>query len=323
MATIIAHGKGYRVQIRRQGHDSISKSGFNSKAEARVWARAAEAAMDAGKKVEVGKAQFATILAEYRRATASKVQSRSKRASLAMLEHRLGAARLADLTAKRLIKFVAEREAEGAGPSHDHDGYVLHRHRLALRVRRARSRSVASPGGPDQCPGHPESCRTGSAAVAERDRRPTEAELLALMSFWRRRPCREIMMPDVTVFGVATGMRLGEILRLSWAELNETKRTIWVRDRKHPRQKRGNDQEVPLVRGPFVLAGKVIDPLEIIKRQERRGKLIFPYRPASTSSAFARAVQACGIDDLHFHDLGTMRARSCLKPAIGSNRWLW
>ena len=34
-----------------------------------------------------------------------------------MLEHRLGAARLADLTAKRLIKFVAEREAEGAGPS--------------------------------------------------------------------------------------------------------------------------------------------------------------------------------------------------------------
>ncbi len=117
MATIIAHGKGYRVQIRRQGHNSISKSGFNSKAEARVWAWAAEAAMDADKKVEVDKAQFATILVEYRRATAGKVQSRSKRASLAMLEHRLGAARLADLTAKRLIKFVAEREAEGAGPS--------------------------------------------------------------------------------------------------------------------------------------------------------------------------------------------------------------
>ena len=58
-----------------RGTNSISKSGFNSKAEARVWAWAAEAAMDAGKKVEVDKAQFATILVEYRRATARKVQS--------------------------------------------------------------------------------------------------------------------------------------------------------------------------------------------------------------------------------------------------------
>jgi integrase len=110
-------------------------------------------------------------------------------------------------------------------------------------------------------------------------------------------------MPDVTVFAVATGMRLGEILRLLWAELNEIKRTIWIRDRKHPKQKKGNDQEVPLVRGPFVLAGQVIDPLETIRRQHPKGKLIFPYRAASVSTAFTRAVQACGIEDLHFHDL--------------------
>ena len=110
-------------------------------------------------------------------------------------------------------------------------------------------------------------------------------------------------MPDLVTFACATGMRLGEILRLSWAELNETKRTIWIRDRKHPKQKKGNDQEVPLVRGPFVLAGQVIDPLEIIKRQDRKRKLIFPCHAASVSTAFTRAVHACEIDDLHFHDL--------------------
>src|SRR5262245_57159843 len=77
------------------------------------YGRAAEAAIYAGKRVEVGKVPFAKILAEYRRATASKVHSRSKRASLAMLEQRLGTVRLVDLTVKRLISFVAEREAEG------------------------------------------------------------------------------------------------------------------------------------------------------------------------------------------------------------------
>jgi integrase len=51
------------------------------------------------------------------------------------------------------------------------------------------------------------------------------------------------------------------------------------------------------------MAGQVIDPLEIIKRQERKGELIFPYRSASVSTAFTRAVQACRIVDLHFHDL--------------------
>ena len=83
--------------------------------------------MDADKKVEVDKARFATILVEYRRATAGKVQCRSKRASLAMLEHRLGAARLADLTAKWLIKFCLDQVAGSrimilatARPTFDH-----------------------------------------------------------------------------------------------------------------------------------------------------------------------------------------------------------
>ena len=53
MATIVEHGKGWRVQIRRQGHNSVSKSGFATKAEAKAWARAAEAALDAGKRLEV------------------------------------------------------------------------------------------------------------------------------------------------------------------------------------------------------------------------------------------------------------------------------
>jgi integrase len=302
MATIVEHGRGWRVQIRRQGNDPISKSGFTTKAEAKAWARAAEAAMDAGRRVEVGKVKFATILAEYRKITANKPHSRSKSASLAMLGHRLGTVILGDITAKRLIAFVAERESEGAGPSTimmdiSYVGTVLRHGAAALDLDPSQALvALASARG---ALSHADRI----SRSAERDRRPTEVELLALMSFWRRRPCREIPMPDLVTFACATGMRAGEILRLSWAGLNETKRTMWIRDRKHPRQKRGNDQEVPLIRGPFVLAGQVIDPLQLIKRQDHKGKLIFPYRAASVSTAFTRAVQACEIDDLHFHDL--------------------
>ena len=86
-------------------------------------------------------------------------------------------------------------------------------------------------------------------------------------------------------------------------ELDADKRTILITDRKHPRAKKGNDQLVPLLRGPFVLAGQIVDPMDVIMRQPRRAQLIFPYRPASVSTAFTRAVQHLGIQDLHFHDL--------------------
>ena len=302
MATIVQHGKGWRVQIRRQGHEPISKSGFASKAEAKIWARAAEAALDAGKRVEVGRVTFATILAEYGKATANKPQSRSKRASLAMLKERLGSAKLADVRARRLIKFVAGREDEGAGPATilmdlSYVGTVLRHGCAALDL--DPSQALAALASARDTLSHADRISRGD----ERDRRPKDAELLALMSHWRKHPTREIPMIDLVLFACAGAMRLGEILRLSRDELDEQKRTIWIRDRKHPRQKKGNDQEVPLIRGPFVLADQVIDPLEILRRQDWKGKLLFPYRAASVSTAFTRAVAACGIDDLHFHDL--------------------
>lgn len=302
MATIVEHGKGWRVQIRRQGQESISKSGFVSKAEAKAWARAAEAALDAGKRVEIGRVTFAAILAEYGKAVGGKAQSRSKRASLAMLKERLGTAKLADLTTRRVIKFVAEREAEGAGPATimmdlSYIGTALRHGAAALDL--DPSQALTALASARATLSHADRV----SRSAERDRRPEEPELLTLMSFWRRHPAREIPMIELVLFACATGMRLGEILRLSRDDLDGHKRTILIRDRKHPKQKKGNDQLVPLLRGPFVLAGQVIDPLEIIRRQEPPGKILFPYRTASVSTAFTRAVKACAIADLHFHDL--------------------
>ena len=113
-------------------------------------------------------------------------------------------------------------------------------------------------------------------------------------------------MIDLTLFAVATAMRLGEMLSLQWADLDEANRTITIRARKHPTKKATNHQKVPLSLGPFVFEGHVVDPLKIILRQPsawRREGRIFPHAAQSTSTAFQRAIAELGIEDLHFHDL--------------------
>jgi integrase len=113
-------------------------------------------------------------------------------------------------------------------------------------------------------------------------------------------------MIDITLFAIATAMRLGEIVSLEWSDLDEANRTILIRARKHPTKKATNDQRVPLLRGPCMVAGKLIDPLEIIYRQKsawsRTGR-IFPHAAQSISTNFQRTTDALKIPDLHFHDL--------------------
>jgi integrase len=93
-------------------------------------------------------------------------------------------------------------------------------------------------------------------------------------------------------------MRVEEITLLRWSDLNIKDRTIIIRNRKHPRQKEGNDQEVPLLGKAF----------EIIQRQPRPDQLtrdarIFPVKVDTITTIFPRAKKALGIHDLHFHDL--------------------
>jgi len=104
-----------------------------------------------------------------------------------------------------------------------------------------------------------------------------------------------VPMWDLIPFAIGTAMRLDEIINLKWADLNEVDRTIIIRDRKHPRAKKGNDQEVPLLGDTF----------DIVKRQPRNEKepRIFPVTEGTVSSIFPRACKELKIVDLRFHDL--------------------
>lgn len=127
-----------------------------------------------------------------------------------------------------------------------------------------------------------------------RERRPLQSELDSIIEKLPE------SYADIVRFAVATAMRRGEIATIRWADLNDVKRTVLIRDRKHPRQKIGNDQVVPLLG----------DAWDIVQRQPRGDERIFPVFAGSVSRLFLDACRACGITDLHFHDLrheGTSR----------------
>ncbi|WP_348945270.1 site-specific integrase [Chitinibacter sp. FCG-7] len=102
-----------------------------------------------------------------------------------------------------------------------------------------------------------------------------------------------IPIDDIVRFAIATGMRQGEIVGLRWEDLNETDRTILIRDRKDPQVKLGNNQTVPLLGESF----------EIIQAQPIIDDRIFPYHGDSVRSRFERLCLLAGIVDLTFHDL--------------------
>ena len=59
-------------------------------------------------------------------------------------------------------------------------------------------------------------------------------------------------MTRIVKFAVATAMRLDEICRVEWSDLDVDRRMLMIRDRKDPRNKTGNDQRIPALRGDWL-----------------------------------------------------------------------
>lgn len=134
------------------------------------------------------------------------------------------------------------------------------------------------------------------AKSAQRDRRPTLAELDLLMQHFTDRQARApnaVPMAKIIAFAMYSTRRQEEITSIKWDDLDEPHSRALVRDMKHPGQKKGNDVwcELP----PEALA--------IIKTMPRTRPEIFPFGTDAISAAFTRACKLLGIEDLHFHDL--------------------
>lgn len=136
---------------------------------------------------------------------------------------------------------------------------------------------------------------------AKRSRRPASEEIEKIKAGMIERHQNALKrgiknpMPyvDMLDFSILSCMRIGEVCRILWSDINYEQRAVLVRDRKDPRKKAGNHMLVPLLG----------DAWDIVMRQPRTDERIFPYNERCVSGAFRHVRNKHGIADLRYHDL--------------------
>lgn len=304
MATIYKHRDKWRAQIRRAGHPTISET-FETKADAQKWVRQKDYEIDQMRRVPLGlRVSVADLVDAYLGEMKIKSKTSTKLGAIQRLKRELGHFKLEELNKRVIINFVQERENEGVGPATikadlSYLGTVLRYGGAMIDAEDATALCLVQLQAAQNVLRHSKRI----AAPKERDRRPTEEELVRLELTLKSRLTRLIPYWDMVLFAIATAMRMGEITRIRWEDFDEGKRTVVIRDRKDPQKKEGNDQIVPLLTGHFTFCGKVIDPVKIILNLPKKSERIFPYSEKSVSTVFSRMVAVANIENLHFHDL--------------------
>lgn len=310
MATFTKLNSGsWRVQVRRKGR-YVGET-FLRHDHAREWATEAESLIDRGKTPVAARGRgvktFSNLIDLHigDMKEVGKPPGRSKSATLEMLHRELGALKVTELERERLIKFGRKRASMGAGP-------VTLSMDIGV-VRLVVSHAAAVHGVPVTV--EPIDLarialkRLGLVGSSnERDRRPTEEELNKLFAHFDGNQKLTIPMSRIVKSAIATTMRQEEICRVRWSDHTPRSKMLMIRDRKDPREKKGNDQRIPL------LAVSGYDAAALIEEQrpacQKGDDRIFPYNSRSVGTAFRRACKYLGIEDLHFHDLrheGTSR----------------
>ncbi len=204
-----------------------------------------------------------------------------------------------DLTAKHITDFVMRRKADGVSPA----TIMSNLSPLSSAIHAA---PYAHGIQADPSPVDLAIRKLKEAGAIGKSREvirlvDDDEELALLAEFARRNHHHQTEIDMVLIYKMAIALprRAGELTRLRWADVDHKRRTVLIRDVKHPRRKIGNDQVVPLLGEAY----KLLDQIP------KLGEFIFPYNSESMTAAFERArdrIAATGmpkIADLRFHDL--------------------
>jgi integrase len=296
MASILKVAGGWRAQIRRKGHKSVAKT-LPTKAQATSWARGIEAEMDTKRFKDVrglANINLKQLIDRYTEEIGAEHPfGKNKAAVLKTWAANHGDVSLADITDDYLTDFVRKRRR--AGVSGVTIGIDLTYLAGVFKTAKGLWKLPVTLEPIEAARANMGHLKISTKST-ERKRRPTEHEIAQLCDYLDDHSA--LPMRDIIHFAIESAMRIEEITLLRWVDLNEADRTIMIRNRKHPREKVGNDQEVPLLGRTF----------EIVQRQPRPAEVtedsrIFPVLADTVSTIFPRAKKALKIDDLRFHDL--------------------
>ncbi|MPW28241.1 tyrosine-type recombinase/integrase [Agarivorans sp. B2Z047] len=289
----------YRCQVRKQESGKViyrTEKTFSKKADAKSWG--IEWASKLEKRAQNTNDNVPTIreliLIYLNDKHMSQTIGRSKKFSLSMLvDTELAKVRANRLSTHHLVSFCKDRTEAGAKPQ-----------TIACDISHLRSvfRSAKAVFNIDVTDTvFKESYYTlynlnliGKSE--KRSRRPEKKELTKIRQGLLRRqehPAAKIPFLDILDFSILSCMRIGEICKIKWEDVNENNKTVKVRDRKDPRKKSGNHMYVPMLNDAWL----------ILQRQPRASELVFPYNPKSVTAGFQRVRNELGINDLRYHDL--------------------
>ena len=192
-----------------------------------------------------------------------------------------GGRTLAEITPKLIVDYKRTRYAGGVKAASINRELTCLRKAFSLAKREW-----------EWCRENPVSRVSFEKGANKRDRWLTEdeeARLLAACPSWLR---------ELVVFALHTGMRLGEILELTWNGVDLFRKTVTVF-----RSKNGERRTVPLNHTVMALL------LEKVRVRHLNTSLVFPSRagtqldPNHLRRALRPAMTEAGVVDCHFHDL--------------------
>lgn len=295
MATITKRGKRFRALVRKGG--TVRCMTFGTRDGAKTWAATIEGEIEqlnASGFMKPSGLTVGDLIDRYNRELYPlKRWSASKTRDLRVVKKALGADLVSKLNHSRIVQVFTDMHAGGCGGVgiSARIGYLITVLTTAQNLWRLTVPLEAARGA-----------RAALKAVGmitaskQRDRRVSDAEIERVIAHLEKMQTA-LPMRDLIHFAVASAMRVSEICRIRWADLNETDRTVKVRDRKDPQKKIGNDADVPLLD----FSGH--DAFAIVMRQPRTRECIFPYNCRTVGSYFVNTALFLEIEDLNFHDL--------------------
>ncbi|MCG7967067.1 MAG: tyrosine-type recombinase/integrase [Candidatus Thiodiazotropha taylori] len=298
MASIVKRegkkGFSYRVRVRKGGR-YISKS-FSRLTDAKSWASEMESKIDSRRlpTSEALKHTLADLIDRYIENELSDVKTaKDKARHLKWWKDQVGGIKLADITPTLLSEYRDNlKKRMQPGTVNRYLTSISHAFSVAVREWGwidsnpiSNVRKLKEPRG---------RVRFLSEDSVDRQGRVIHGERTRLLD-----ACRESRSPvlhDVVVLALSTGMRQGEIMNLTWKDVDFRDGRITLLDTKN-----GDIRAIPIT-------GLALDLLKKRSKVRRiHSQLIFPDKtgkaPAKFRDSWLRALERAEIEDFRFHDL--------------------
>ncbi|WP_319237479.1 site-specific integrase [uncultured Propionivibrio sp.] len=278
MATIRQRGSRWQCIIKRKGHPTISQS-FDIKRDAEKWGRQQERLMDAGQWVDISEAastSLGELLERYsREITPTKRGCYAELSRIRVVRRaKIAQFSVAAITGPLLAEWRDSRLKEVSGTTVCRElSLISHAYTVAIREWGFSLQS------------NPTSFVRKPPEGKPRDRILTTDQRSALVAACSE--CRNPWVKPVVIFALETATRRGEILSLTWPDVDLKHRIAKVNGKTGPRA-------VPLSPVCMEMLGALPRGID--------GQ-VFPVTVETLKQAYGRAVARAGIADFTFHDL--------------------